>query len=140
MATVLRELEISRKITQLALSWEPNCWRGFLNAGESVNLKPDLYVRLVNGGEDEAYFLEIDCGTEPIQRIFAKCQIYVSYFNSGIEEKTTGLTPYIVWLVPDEKRRDAMEKLFREKMPDASLLFQVILGNELKTLIAGEEK
>ena len=139
-ATNFRELEFSRKIAQLKLEFEPKCWRGFMNSGEPVSLKPDLYVRLINAGYEESYFLEIDRATEPIQRIFSKCQTYVSYFNSGIEEKATGLTPYIIWLVPDEKRRSAMEKLFREKIPEASVLFQVILEQELKTLVAGEEK
>ncbi|MGF2993858.1 replication-relaxation family protein [Lactococcus lactis] len=140
VATKFCELEISKKISQLGMEFEPKCWRGFMNAGEPVSLKPDLYARFVNGGYEESYFLEIDLATEPIQRIFAKCQTYVSYFNTGIEEKTTGLTPYIVWIVPDEKRRDAMEKLFREKMPETSVLFQVIMEQELKTLVAGEEK
>ena len=137
-ATQFRELEKAQEITQLEISWEPTCWRSFMNAGEPVTLKPDLYVRFVNGGYEESYFLEIDRATEPMQRIFEKCQSYVSYFNTGIEEKTTGLTPYIVWLVPDEKRRTEMEKLFREKMPEASVLFQVIMEKELTTLIVGE--
>lgn len=140
VATAFREMEYSRKISQLKMEFEPKCWRGFINAGESVVLKPDLYARFVNGGYEESYFLEIDLATEPIQRIFAKCQTYVSYFNSGIEEKTTGLTPYIVWIVPDDKREEQIMKLFREKMPEASVLFQVIVKEELKTLVVGEEK
>lgn len=139
-ATCLRELEIFRKIEGLKIEFEPNCWRGFLNAGESVSLKPDLYARFVTGGYEEGYFIEVDRATESVQKVLAKCQTYVSYFNTGIEEKTTGLTPYIVWLVPDDKREEQLSKMLRDKLPEASILFQVIVAGELNQLIVGEEE
>ena len=40
----------------------------------------------------------------------------------------------------DDKREEQIMKLFREKMPEASVLFQVIVKEELKTLVVGEEK
>lgn len=83
--------------------------------------------------------MEIDRGTESPRRILAKCQIYVSYFNTGIEEKRSGITPYIVWLVPDEKRCAQILNLLREKMPEASILFQVVIENDLVPLIIGTE-
>lgn len=140
VATYFREMELSQKIEQLNFEFEPNCWRGFLNAGEPVSLKPDLFAKLVNTGYDEAYFIEVDRATESVQKIFKKCQTYVSYFNTGIEEKTTGLTPYIVWVVPNHKRQEQIEKMLREKLPEVSVLFTVIMAEELKMLILGEEK
>ena len=139
VATKLRELAIRGKISQLTFDFEPKSWRYFRNAGEVVILKPDLYAWLMNGGFEESYFLEIDRGTESPGRIFAKCQIYVSYFNTGIEEKRSGITPYIVWLVPDEKRCAQILNLLREKMPEASILFQVVIENDLVPLIIGTE-
>jgi hypothetical protein len=140
IATRFCEMETSRKISQLKIEWEPRAWRSFMNGGESVCLKPDLFATFVNAGYEESYFLEIDRATENVQRIFAKCQTYVAYFNTGVEEKTRGLTPYIVWLVPDEKRAEQILKMLREKLPEASVLFQVIVEKELETLIVGEEK
>lgn len=139
IATKLRELVIGGKISQLTIDFEPKCWRDFRNAGEFSILKPDLYAWLMNGGFEESYFLEIDRGTESPGRILAKCQIYVSYFNTGIEEKRSGITPYIVWLVPDEKRCAQILNLLREKMPEASILFQVVIENDLVPLIIGIE-
>lgn len=139
-ATQLCEMEHSGKIVHLEIAWEPRCWRSFLNGGEPVSLKPDLYAKFTNSGYDGAYFIELDRATESVQKIFKKCQTYVSYFNTGIEEKTTGLTPYIVWVVPNHKRQEQIEKMLREKLPEVSVLFTVIMAEELKMLILGEEK
>lgn len=88
---------------------EPGCWRSFHGpGGQRVTLKPDALVSALNGDYDERNFIEIDQATEALTRIAAKARLYVRYWQSGREQISQGVFPRVVWVTPDERRRDQL--------------------------------
>lgn len=137
--TQLKSLEHHGKILELQADFEPDAWRNFVSENTDI-LKPDLFVTLVSQNNlefQDSYFFEIDRDTESLNRILSKCKTYVSYFNSGIEQRLNGVFPFVVWLVPDTRRKAQIEQRLREKLPKADSLFQVIEFSDLETLVCG---
>ncbi len=81
------------------------------------------------------YFIEIDCDTETVARVVDKCERYIHYGRSGAEQKQTGVFPHVVWIVPDEKRKNSVVRHLRTQFPRGPDLFIVILPDELEALI-----
>ena len=76
--------------------------------------KPDAYLELVNHDYEDHYFLEIDRSTESLARIVNTCKKYIEYYRSGIEQRQKEVFPYVLWVVPDDKRKLAISKRFKK--------------------------
>jgi hypothetical protein len=88
---------------------EPACWRCFYGPGGGrLRLKPDAFVIMDGPGYQDRAFIEIDRATEALPRITAKAKSYVQYFQSGREQAEHGLFPLVVWIAPDERRRNQL--------------------------------
>jgi len=104
--------------------FEPRCWRG--------RLKPDFFAVTSNGDYEDHWFLEIDLATEALSRVIQKCEQYEAYYCTGAEQ----MFPLVVWIVPDRKRRDSLEKqLYQSKTIKYRSLFTFITPKELEALI-----
>jgi hypothetical protein len=99
------------------VQFEPECWRG--------QLKPDLYAVAVNGGYEDHWFFEVDRDTEAPSRVVAKCRRYVDYYRTGVEQQQNGVFPLVVWVVPDEKRKNTLEQYIATELQNFNALFQV---------------
>ena len=119
-----------------AVQFEPDCWRRYSNSGgKQIILKPDLYAVTQGDGYEDCWFIEIDCDTETVARIIEKCERYIHYLRSGVEQKQTGVFPYVVWIVPDEKRKGSVTEHIHKQYPRGLNVFLVILPDELEALI-----
>lgn len=88
---------------------EPAAWRSFYGpAGARVMLKPDAFVRVLNGDYEDSFFVEVDLATEASSRIVAKAKTYISYFQSGREQADRGVFPRVLWAVPNSGRADQL--------------------------------
>lgn len=131
-------VEISRKYKKLILAeveWEPDCWRPYRKDGHDFNLKPDLAAAIYNDGYEDRWFIEIDLNTEALPVVMDKCKRYHYYLHTKAEQKQHGMFPVVIWIVPDENRKqkiiEACDKTF-EKQPK---MFAVILPNEFEDII-----
>lgn len=117
----------STVVELLGLEPEPYCWRDYPDGLSTATLKPDLEIRLATSEVEVAWFVEIDRATEPATTIERKCRWYLEYFHSGAEQQAAeGLFPKVLWVVPDERRRSQLDRLFQE-LPDRQLgLFDVV--------------
>lgn len=94
----------------LRLDTEPACWQEFVSlTGALQRLKPDLYVVTANAEFEEHSFVEVDLGTEHRPTLQRKARVYARYRASGRHEAAHGVFPRVVWVVPDERRRAAVE-------------------------------
>jgi len=120
--------------------FEPSCWRGYTTAfGVNVTIKPDLYAITTADGYEDHWFFEVDLDTEAPSRIMRKCEVYGRYCLTGNEQKLSGLFPQVVWIVPDEKRKQTLQRHIRENLSEYADLFVVITFDDLDALIrAGE--
>lgn len=119
---------------------EPSCWRRYQEDGKKMILKPDLYaVTTETDGNGEKYedswFIEMDLGTEAPNQVVEKCQAYLRYFNTGIEQTVKGVFPVVVWLVKDEARKQRLRQCIREKLPPQPKLFLVITPDQLGKMV-----
>lgn len=100
---------------------EPRCWRNFAGpGGGTAAIKPDAFVRLVVADYLDSYFVEIDCGTESPTTLARKLAVYEDYRLAGTEQSTTGVFPFVLWLVPDTDRAELLRSVINERYGPAS--------------------
>lgn len=138
--TRLKELDRQKKIELLEVQFEPRCWHTFSLKETATFLKPDLFARFAQNDEyEEFYFLELDQATQAPNRVVRKCKFYISYYNSGIEQRVNGIFPYVTWITVNEKRREQLTRYIHEHLPKAEMLFRVICMEEFETLLTGDQ-
>ena len=131
----------SESFTLKKVDPEPSCWRTFKDSYyKTVYLKPDLYAvtveRLPDGGTfQDSWFIEMDLGTEAPTQIVEKCQTYLRYYNTGIEQDRHGVFPFVVWLVKNEARKQKLIQYIRENTPEQPKLFMVITPDLLGKMV-----
>lgn len=104
---------------------EPYCWRFYTYNGEKAVLKPDLYTVLRDGRHSLFCYIEIDLGTESRAQLVRKCQMYYDHYLSGDDLDRIGISPLVVWIMPNEERKLALEKRIAELYPEGPMLFHV---------------
>lgn len=120
----------------VACAVEPASWRRFTGLGGGrLTLKPDLYVETTatrNSDFVDAWFVEVDLGTESIQTLLRKCRDYETYRRTGIEQERDGGFPLVVWSVTHrdprkaERRRQTLREAIDEDPSLTGALFCVI--------------
>ena len=130
----------SEDISLKTIDPEPSCWRPFKDNGRQVFLKPDLYAATVTDyGYDRKYedswFIEMDLGTEAPTQVVEKCQAYLRYYNTGIEQNAKGVFPVVVWLVKGEARKQKLRQYIRENLPPQPKMFLVITPDQLGKMV-----
>jgi hypothetical protein len=117
---------------------EPTCWRSFHGpGGQRVTLKPDALVSALSGDYDERNFIEIDQATEATTRIAAKARLYVRYWQSGREQISQGVFPRVVWVTPNERRRDQLAETLANLDAEHWQLFVVTTTEDAVATITG---
>ena len=138
--TNLQLIEIcqKRRLTLCEATPEPMCWRGYIaSKGKKASLRPDLFAVTQGKGYTDHWFIEVDRATEATTQILKQCERYIQYFHSGTEQKQRKVFPYVVWLVPDDKRKSVLRQKIREQHARDPNIFVVITPDELETLIVG---
>lgn len=109
---------------------EPACWRPYTADGKTQYLKPDLYAVLSSGEFEYQFYFEIDLGTEPMPKLMKKCQTYLDYYYSGEDQKKSGLFPLVVWVVPDEGRKQKLTEKIEENFSNKAQIFKTKLAED----------
>ena len=113
---------------------EPANWRLYNSGGKIASLKPDLFAVTVCGNYEDRWFLEIDMATESAGKILEKCHRYHEYYRGGLEQKEHGVFPLVVWIVPDEARKQNLTRHIQHEFQKQPKLFTVITADELEHL------
>ena len=127
------------KTNLIKTEFEPNCWRSYTNFYGGVSIiKPDLYAITAADGYENHWFFEVDLNTEAPIRIMRKCEHYGNYYLTGAEQNKNGVFPKVVWVVPDEKRKQSLIQHIRDNLSEYADLFVVIVFEELDSLFISE--
>jgi hypothetical protein len=125
----------------LTVELEPACWRPFLAAsGSQAVLQPDLMVTTGAGNYEDAWFIEVDLGTEHLPTLLRKCEHYQTYRATGIEQHRHGGFPWVVWLLSTEARATALSKAIQRKRSIDAELFKITTPSGLIPLMTTNEK
>lgn len=114
---------------------EPSCWRKYKSDGRICYLKPDIFVVTSYEKYEDSWFIEIDLGTESSSQIIEKCNAYLEYFYTGIEQKETGVFPIVAWVVKDYARKEKIKQYIRDNIKGQPKMFLVITPDELEKMI-----
>ena len=126
-----KELEILRREP------EPRCWRSFTSTSGRQIVRPDLFVALGVGEYEHHWFVEMDLGTETLQRRIAKCQQYESYYRSGSEQADHDLFPKVLWCMPSDGLADELRHRIDRTNSLTSDIFAVTTRAQLLSALAG---
>jgi hypothetical protein len=137
--TLLVAKEAESNIEIVALECEPDCWRSFQKGlGGREALKPDLFMALGVGDYEDRWFIEIDRGTESTVALIKKCQLYLDYQRTGIEQHKTDVFPKVLWIAITERRAVQIEKAISSSRDLRGSDIFVVTTNELAVgLLAG---
>ncbi len=114
---------------------EPGCWRPYRSGNRDIYLKPDLFAITKVEKYEDRWFVEVDLDTESPTAILAKCDRYKEYFRSNIEQRTSGVFPIVLWIVPDKKRKEKLVDIISDYYKNGVKFFLVIMPEELANLI-----
>ncbi|MGB3362911.1 MAG: replication-relaxation family protein [Rhodococcus qingshengii] len=127
--------------TIVAFDAEPHCWRSYpASHGGTNTIRPDGFCRTVTGDYEYAHFLELDLSTESLSTVSAKCRSYIEFWRSGVEQQRLGFFPQTLWIVPDERRRQGVEKALRRLPADTRALFAVATAETSTPLLLGTQQ
>jgi Replication-relaxation len=144
----LKQAEHTGRVELLAFDAEPACWRPFTRlGGAAAVLKPDAYVEVGSREWIDAFFIEVDLGSEHRGQLLRQHRVYRDYFRAGVEQTKTGAFPSVVWIVPDARRAGLLAGIHGELSAQDQRLFTVttseqalaVLGGETTDAIAAEE-
>lgn len=136
----LKELERLGKIELEEFQFEPKSWRYYSDiGGSSLILKPDAFAKIVVGEYEDFFFFELDRSSESLTRIVNTCKKYVHYYNTGIEQRVNKVFPFVLWIVPDERRKENISKVIHQKLNNFWQMFQVVTLDEFENFIQGGE-
>lgn len=141
----LREGTIQAHVNHVTVEIEPASWRRFSGIGGQARLiRPDL-AATVTGHDQEGefidrWFIEVDLGTESIPTLLNKCQLYVDYYRSGIEQHHTGSFPQVLWLLQgpraDQRAQTLQRRILRTPSMDPRL-FVICTADQLPDALWG---
>jgi hypothetical protein len=124
-------IEIDARLNVTTFDTEPD-------SHERVNyvlLEPDLFVVLDLEHVQRRAWLEIDLGTERPKQLREKMGRYYHAW-SGAPDRWRPW-PFVVWVVPDEKRRAELESLIKLEPAESQGMYRVTLFEDVvETLIA----
>lgn len=116
----LKEAEQRGELEVISFTTELDCHE----VVGQVRLTPDAYVELAVGGRKLISWLEVDRGTEHLGVIQEKCERYWKAFTSG---QWDGVFPYVLFIVPDEQRLRAIERVVQAGPVEAHEIFRACL-------------
>ena len=119
-----------------ALRIEPECWRSYEKNTRSVSLRPDLYAETINSKYVDHWFIEMDLGTESMREIMQKCRRYHEYYQTNKEQHAIGVYPVVLWIVPDNARKEKMIQTIKETFSARyAHIFLVITPDQYKGVL-----
>ena len=138
--TALSLLVASRsgRFELLAVTPEPATWRRYLGPGGSREiLKPDLTAVTASGDYEDAWFIEVDRGTESLPTLLGKCLQYERYRRTGREQQASCVFPRVVWILPTTARAEQLTAALRRSHGLDPALYRITTGEGFIEVIAG---
>ena len=131
----LIEMERQGLLKVTEVSFEPDNWRSFQYKDQAEILKPDLLIATSHHNYNYRFFIEMDLSTESIDTIIKKCIRYHRYLKSGIEQATSKVFPFVLFIVKDERRRQKMEAAIQTHFKNQPDIFIISTPDEYEAIM-----
>jgi hypothetical protein len=140
LALRLYEADRTGVLELLKVEQEPTCWRSYPGAMSTRVLKPDLFVRIGAGAQEDRWMVEVDLGSESGRTIARKLAAYAQHYRSGEEIRTHGVHPRVVWLVPDKHRAEQIARVLERQPSETRRLFTIRHFDDAVSFLAAEAR
>lgn len=141
LALRLREANRDSELELIEVQREPVCWRSYPAAmGVQNVLKPDLFIRIGAGSQEDRWMAEVDLGSESGRTIARKLALYAQHYRSGREQHQHGVYPRVLWTVPDERREQQIHDVLARQASATQRLFTVCRFEDTIRLLASEAR
>jgi hypothetical protein len=128
----------ARCIELLKVEIEPMSWRRFVGPGGARDIvKPDLYVVTGTGAYEDAWFIEVDRGTESIPTLIGKCRQYDRYRRTGLEQAAHDVFPRVIWVMPTDRHLERLQDALAADRHIDTDLFRLTRMTDVAQVIAG---
>jgi hypothetical protein len=122
----------------LAFDPEPTCWRAFVGPwGARLTLKADAFCKLATGEWAYSWLVERDMATESSATVERKARRHLDYLRSGTALRESGVSPRVIWIVPDEDRAEVIRRVLEPLGADARRLFAVAPTTDALAVLTG---
>jgi hypothetical protein len=141
LALRLREADQAGELELIETQQEPVCWRNYTaTLGARKLLKPDLFIRLGAGQQEDRWMVEVDLGSESGRTIARKTTLYAQHYRSNAEQHEHGVYPRVLWVVPDERRAEQIHSVLDRTPEQVRRLFTVRAFDEATGFLAAEAR
>lgn len=124
--SVVEQCRVSDGVALASFAAEPAAWwpNGF-----GSYLKPDAHLLLTNGAVRDHWWVEVDLASESVPTLKRKALTYLDFYQRG-QLGPGGVMPRVLFSVPSEQRRDAVQRMI-DALPEVSAgLFAVALDRQ----------
>lgn len=141
LAIQLVEAQQRGRLAEVQLTGEPDNWQRFLGRhGQAEILKPDLVAITAAGEYEDHWMFERDLATEHPSVVVRKAHVYERFASAGVYQERHGVVPAVLWIVPNEERRQALDSALRSARGLTPGVHRVITGADfLPAVLAGSE-
>lgn len=110
----------------VSFATEPHCWRDFIGRhGQRTWCKPDAHVTVGLGEYELTSVIEVDLGTEGTTALARKFDRYIDLYQSGTEQRRSGVFPRVIWLAESDARVEMITEVAARLDPTMWQLFVV---------------
>jgi hypothetical protein len=127
-----REAERAGDFELVTFHAEPACWQRTASLG---TIKPDAYVLLAEGDIEDAWWCEVDRGTESANTLRRKLNLYLLAAQAGVVGPDQVL-PRVLVSVPDEQRLEIVRSIIATLSPVTERLISVTLHDRAVPFMA----
>lgn len=137
----LQEAHRAGEIELIQIQSEPECWRSFTGfMGARLTLKPDLFVRIGAGDQEDRWMLEVDRDTATRRTLTGKLARYLNHYQSGAEQAKHDVYPRVLWLAPDQHRTEQIQSAIQNITSPARRIFTVCHYDQAVGLLGREAR
>ncbi len=141
LALRLNEADCDGELELIEVQQEPACWRSYPAAmGAQKVLKPDLFIRIGAGAQEDRWMVEVDLGSESGRTIARKLALYTDHYRSGREQHEHGVYPRVLWTVGDQRREQQIGEVLARQASATQRLFTVCQFEDATQLLATEAR
>jgi len=141
LALRLTEADRTGVLELIEVQQEPACWRSYpVLFAPARTLKPDLFIRIGAGAQEDRWFAEVDLGSEAARTIARKTGVYGEHYRSRAEQDRHGVYPRVIWLAADAARAEQIAGVIERQPAETRRLFTVRPFDEAISFMAAEAR
>jgi hypothetical protein len=133
----LKLSERSGYCSNLVVQVEAEARRSFIGGIGRQMIAPDLFVNLVAGSDELAWWVEVDKGTEHQMTLRTKIERFQAYYMTGLEGLRLGFFPRVLFIIEEDQRLNDIKRASKAARTALGLV-AVVTKDQALTVLLGQ--